>query len=50
MASEDYDTDNTNEIQTLTYSGDVLGLTFDGTTIDLSKYLDDTDEQRNNFV
>jgi len=45
MASEDYDTDNTNEIQTLTYSGDVLGLTFDGTTIDLSKYLDDTDEQ-----
>ncbi|MBN1187360.1 MAG: hypothetical protein JXB49_34105 [Bacteroidales bacterium] len=41
----DNDSDSTNEIQDLSLSGNTLSLSDDASTVDLSKYLDNTDSQ-----
>ena len=43
--ADDADADPSNEIQDLSLSGNTLSLTNDATTVDLSGYLDNTDDQ-----
>jgi len=41
----DDDSDSTNEIQSILFSGNILSLTDDTSSVDLSLFLDDTDQQ-----
>ncbi len=50
VAGTDYDADDTNEIQSINLTGNTLSISDHISTVDLSSYLDNTDEQTLSFT